>query len=261
MPHTLLIADDSVTTQRVVQLTFAGEDVKVFAVSDGHQAIARLDADPPDIVLADAALPGRSGYEIAQYVKQTSRLSRIPVVLLTGALEPVDRARADAAGCDGVLAKPFDPQQVVARVKALLRLPHPITPNSQTADLWPRTGSGVLPPTPDPAALDLYFSKLDAAFAAMSAEPAASGPHAPANPSRELPPPLSSAAPQADFAQHRSQSDTDAAARSEIVDEVTRRVLDRLSDRVVRETVSELVASIAERLIREEIERIKSAIE
>ena len=70
MPHTLLLADDSVTIQRVIELTFADEDVQVVAVSDGDQAIARIEATPPDIVLADIGMPGANGYEVAQYVKQ-----------------------------------------------------------------------------------------------------------------------------------------------------------------------------------------------
>jgi methylmalonyl-CoA mutase C-terminal domain/subunit len=109
VPHTILLADDSVTIQRVIELTFAGEDVDVVAVSDGDQAIARLESLPPDIVLADIGMPGESGYEVAQYIKHSSKLSHIPVLLLTGAFEPVDQARASEAGCDGVLQKPFEP--------------------------------------------------------------------------------------------------------------------------------------------------------
>src|SRR5206468_6683269 len=120
VPHTLLLADDSVTIQRVIELTFADEDITVVAVSDGDQAIERLDAAPPDIVLADIGMPGKNGYEVAQYIRQTPKLSHIPVVLLTGAFEPVDQARASEAGCDGVLAKPFEPQLVIGRVKELL---------------------------------------------------------------------------------------------------------------------------------------------
>src|SRR5206468_5499117 len=120
VPHTLLLADDSVTIQRVIELTFADEDVQVIAVSDGDQAIARLDANPPDIVLADIGMPGRNGYEVAQYMHESPKLAHIPVVLLTGAFEPVDQERAAAAGCDGVLAKPFEPQLVIGRVKELL---------------------------------------------------------------------------------------------------------------------------------------------
>jgi CheY-like chemotaxis protein len=120
VPYTLLLADDSVTIQRVIELTFADEDVTVIAVSDGDQAIERLEASPPDIVLADIGMPGRNGYEVAQYIRRSPRLAQIPVVLLTGAFEPVDQARANDAGCDGVLAKPFEPQLVISRVKELL---------------------------------------------------------------------------------------------------------------------------------------------
>src|SRR6188474_149232 len=120
MSHTLLLADDSVTIQRVIELTFADEDVVVVAVSDGDQAIAYLEASPPDIVLADIGMPGKNGYEVAQYIRRSPRLAQIPVILLTGAFEPVDDARAAAAGCDGVLAKPFEPQLVIGRVKELL---------------------------------------------------------------------------------------------------------------------------------------------
>src|SRR5207247_10442650 len=103
MPYKLLRADDSVTIRRVIELTFADEDIQVIAVGDGDQAIARLDSDPPDIVLADIGMPGRDGYEVAAYVKHTPRLAHIPVVLLTGAFEPVDQARANAGGCPRLL--------------------------------------------------------------------------------------------------------------------------------------------------------------
>src|SRR5438477_7377487 len=122
--HTLLLADDSVTIQRVIELTFADEDVEVVAVSDGDQAIARLEAAPPDIVLADIGMPGRNGYEVARYIKQSPRLAHIPVVLLTGAFEPIDEERAREAGCDGVLAKPFEPHLVIGRVRDLLGRSH-----------------------------------------------------------------------------------------------------------------------------------------
>src|SRR6266481_7562133 len=128
VPHTLLLADDSVTIQRVIELTFADEDITVIAVSDGDQAIERLEASPPDIVLADIGMPGKNGYEVAEYIRQTPNLSHIPVVLLTGAFEPVDQAKASAAGCDGVLAKPFEPQLVIGRVKELLARPRHAAP-------------------------------------------------------------------------------------------------------------------------------------
>ena len=73
---TLLLADESVTIQRVMHLIFADQNVRVVSVGDGDQAIQRLDAAPPDIVLADAGMPGRNGYDVARYVKQSPRLAR-----------------------------------------------------------------------------------------------------------------------------------------------------------------------------------------
>jgi CheY-like chemotaxis protein len=98
MPHKLLLADDSVTIQRVIELTFADEDVQVIAVGDGKQAINRAQQDPPDIILADVGMPERDGYEVATFIKQTPELKHIPVLLLTGAFEPIDEGRARAAG-------------------------------------------------------------------------------------------------------------------------------------------------------------------
>jgi len=121
MPHKLLLADDSVTIQRVIELTFAAEDVQVVTVGDGEEAIARIQTDRPDIVLADIGMPKRNGYEVAAFIKNDASLRHIPVLLLTGAFEPVDDDRVRDAGCEGVLVKPFEPQQVIARVRELLR--------------------------------------------------------------------------------------------------------------------------------------------
>jgi CheY-like chemotaxis protein len=195
VPYTLLLADDSVTIQRVIELTFADEDVQVIAVSDGDQAIERLNSGaPPDIVLADIGMPGKNGYEVAQHIRQTPRLAHIPVVLLTGAFEPVDQARAAEAGCDGVLAKPFEPQLVIGRVKELLARARPASAPGRVAVLEPPDQMSL---TVDdmfsaadsapaqqaaiaPGELNDYFDRLDAAFSNST-------PDAPA------PPPLTSA--------------------------------------------------------------------
>jgi len=120
MSKKLLLADDSVTIQRVIELTFSGEDVQVLTASDGEEALTRIAADKPDIVLADIGMPKRSGYDVSAFVKGRPELSHIPVLLLAGAFEPVDDARAKEVHCDGVLVKPFEPQQVIARVRELI---------------------------------------------------------------------------------------------------------------------------------------------
>src|SRR5499426_4597079 len=103
MSKKLLLADDSITIQRVIELTFSGEDVQVLTAGDGEEAVARIAADKPDIVLADIGMPKRSGYDVSAFVKGKPEFSHIPVLLLAGAFEPVDDARAQQVKCDGVL--------------------------------------------------------------------------------------------------------------------------------------------------------------
>ncbi len=230
MSHKLLLADDSITIQRVIELTFADEDVNVAAVGDGQQAIDRIEADPPDIILADVGMPKRDGYDVAAYVKSRPTLAHIPVVLLTGAFEPVDQARATAVGCDGVLAKPFEPHMVISRVKQLLKAaggtasPRPSPAPPQTAVQTPVAPDvRVSEPQPAPApvvdpvsvltssepgsksrvvdaqvSLDDYFDQLDVAFSNLDASQRAGA--APAPPA---PPPAASTPEAVDWAPAR----------------------------------------------------------
>ncbi len=126
----LLLADDSITVQRVIALTFQGEGIEVIAVGDGDLAVAAIDRERPQIVLADLSMPGRDGYAVAEYVKRSPELVKdIRVVLLTGAAEPVEEARSRDLGIDGVLSKPFEPHVATALVRRLLGDP-PRVPGS-----------------------------------------------------------------------------------------------------------------------------------
>ena len=147
MSKKLLLADDSVTIQRVIEMTFSGEDVQVLAVSDGEEAIARIAAEKPDIVLADIGMPKRSGYEVSAFVKGRPELAHIPVLLLAGAFEPVDETKAKEAGCDGVLVKPFEPQHVIARVRELLGGATGSPTQSAVSDI-PRPAAALAPSRP-----------------------------------------------------------------------------------------------------------------
>ena len=120
MPYKLLLADDSVTIQRVIELTFADEDVQVIAVGDGQQAIERIEAERPDIVLADVGMPERDGYEVAAFVKSNPHLAHIPVLLLTGAFEPVDEQRARRRRVRRRAGEAVRAAMVITRVKELL---------------------------------------------------------------------------------------------------------------------------------------------
>jgi CheY-like chemotaxis protein len=147
MPKKLLLADDSVTIQRVIELTFSGEDIQVLAVGDGEEAIARISTEKPDIVLADIGMPKRSGYEVSAFVKNTPEFAHIPVLLLAGAFEPVDDAKAKEVRCDGVLVKPFEPQHVIARVRELIGGAKGSPTQSAVQDI-PRPAARLAPPRP-----------------------------------------------------------------------------------------------------------------
>jgi len=120
MPKTLLLADDSVTIQKVVGISFANEDIELLTVDNGDDAIARAREAKPDIVLADVVMPGRNGYEVCEAIKSDPQLAHIPVLLLTGTFEAFDEDRAGHAGADGHVTKPFEAQGLVDRVNGLL---------------------------------------------------------------------------------------------------------------------------------------------
>jgi CheY-like chemotaxis protein len=138
----LLLADDSATIQKVIDLTFADEGVQVVSVSSGREAIDRLLEVRPDVVLADVFMPSPSGYEVCEYVKTNEQLKHIPVMLLVGSFEPFDEAEARRVGADDILTKPFQSiRRLIDRVGALVSSP-PVEKENPTAEL----------PKPDEAA-------------------------------------------------------------------------------------------------------------
>ena len=120
MSGTLLLADDSITIQKVVELTFAETEHKVFAVGGGRDLLQRLPEIKPDVVLCDVVMPDMNGYEVCQILKSDPNTLHIPVVLLTGTFEPFDRDRAQAAGCDAIVTKPFEARELIGVVEDLL---------------------------------------------------------------------------------------------------------------------------------------------
>ena len=292
MPHKLLLADDSVTIQRVIELTFADEDVDVIAVGDGQQAIQQVQSERPDIVLADVGMPERDGYEVAAFIKKSPELAHIPVLLLTGAFEPIDEARARAAGCDGVLVKPFEPQLVIARVKDLISgrapalqsqsfAPPAAAPSSGSVDEYfdrlgslaeelagwnPDAAPSVIPDSPIPERVEgragserpqagVAGERVEAAVSRPLVEPLVE-PRAP-DPGPRLPTLAEafSALLAAEQGRKGPQLPLPGAMIDDAtVDRIAQRVVERMGDREMRSAVLE----VAERLVAEEIARIKS---
>jgi CheY-like chemotaxis protein len=288
MAKTLLLADDSVTIQRVIELTFTHEDVRVVSVSDGRRAVQWMEGEWPDIVLADVNVPEVDGYALAAHVKQSPRLQHVPVLLLAGAFEPVDQARVAQIGCDGVLIKPFEPQQLVTRVRELLARPVMVPSGAQhRGEAGDRTHmdggnvtrfpsasgargmdnahslrgdvetAGVAPEPLEPPDRDVWeLGSADAPSSPRNAEAAASQSPAPPPQKVSLVSAFSAllAAEQSTMPAHGHAAAAAAPITEATVEDAVRRVLVRMTDDLVRR----LVLETAERLIKEEIEKIKS---
>ncbi|MCL6544914.1 MAG: response regulator [Bryobacteraceae bacterium] len=116
----ILLADDSPHAQRMGELILRDEGYEVVTVTDGETALLRLADVDPDVILADALLPSRDGYEICRYVKSQPRYRHARVVLTAGALEPLDEAEAARLGADATVRKPFEASVLLQTVRSLV---------------------------------------------------------------------------------------------------------------------------------------------
>jgi CheY-like chemotaxis protein len=118
--HKLLLADDSITIQKVVELILAEEDFEIKSVGNGEEAFAAIPSFRPDVILADIEMPKMNGYQLCEKIKRAPATSSIPVILLTGAFEPVDEELTKRVGADDVLTKPFESQELISKINAAL---------------------------------------------------------------------------------------------------------------------------------------------
>lgn len=130
MPKRILLADDSVTIQKVISITFSSEDFDIEIVGDGESAIRKAKELKPDLVMADVAMPGKDGYQVCTEIKSDPELSGTPVMLLAGTFEPLDAEKAKGAGADEHIIKPFESQELLDKVNALVS--RPAAPSAET---------------------------------------------------------------------------------------------------------------------------------
>jgi DNA-binding response OmpR family regulator len=116
----ILLADDSPHAQRMGEQILSEEGFEVVTVSDGDSALLRLEDVDPDLVLADVAMPHRTGYEICQYVKISPRHRHARVLLTAGVKDPVDEMEMRRVQADGIVQKPFEASVLVGTVKPLV---------------------------------------------------------------------------------------------------------------------------------------------
>lgn len=118
---TVFFIDDSATMREVIKIAFRRENIEVVACHDGDAAIAQMQQQHPDVVISDVIMPGKDGYEVCQQIKRTPGFGDTPVVLMSGVVNRNVAEKAFAVKADELIRKPFQPQDLIARVKQLLQ--------------------------------------------------------------------------------------------------------------------------------------------
>ena len=118
----ILLADDSITIQKVVGIIFGADDYTLTIVDNGKAAVQKAQEIKPDVLLIDTLMPGMSGYEVCEAIRKDATLAAKPLLLLTGSFEPFDEAKARQCGADDHIVKPFESQQIVAKVQEMYQM-------------------------------------------------------------------------------------------------------------------------------------------
>ena len=170
----ILLADDSPHAQRMGERILTEEGFEVVTVSDGDSALIRLDDVDPDVVLADAIMPKRSGYEICQFIKMSPRHRRTRVLITIGAMEVLDDNLVTLVQPDGILKKPFEASALVEAVRTMATAAAAGKPESTApARTRPAAEAILSQPTPIVAVIDTEQVRaavtiaLDASMSAM----------------------------------------------------------------------------------------------
>lgn len=148
---TVYFIDDSATMREVIKIAFRRENINVVACHDANAALAEIETARPDIVITDVIMPEKDGYDVCQHIKSHPALAKTPVILMSGVVNRAVAEKAFAVKADELLRKPFQPQDLIARVKHLLK------PNGT--------------PAPTPAAATNAAVALSSIFSTAAATP------------------------------------------------------------------------------------------
>jgi CheY-like chemotaxis protein len=117
MTPRILVADDSITIQKVVELTFSKEDFQIIRALNGVEALAKAKESKPDIILLDIFMPEKNGYEVCESLRKDPQLKEVPIIFLVAAFEEFDKERSLRSGANDYVTKPFESKQLIAKVK------------------------------------------------------------------------------------------------------------------------------------------------
>jgi CheY-like chemotaxis protein len=201
----LLVADDSLTIQKVIRLALSNEGYDIQAVSNGAEALEQLSMFSPDVLLVDVSLPTKDAFDLKHEINSQPDLNRINTILMSSAFEKFDEARANEVGFEGRLVKPFDPAHLRSVLQEVLSGPEGAeeapTPPDLSESLSPPSdpGSASAPPSPPPTAppvsLDDFSSSGGSAYEAsgpvdIPVQPPAHSPSEPNQPIATESPPV-----------------------------------------------------------------------
>jgi CheY-like chemotaxis protein len=117
---TVYFIDDSATMREVIKIAFRKENINVITCADAASALAQFGDSAPDAVITDVIMPDKDGYEVCQFIKEHERFGKTPVILMSGVVNRTVAEKAMQVKADELVRKPFQPQDLIARVKSLL---------------------------------------------------------------------------------------------------------------------------------------------
>lgn len=138
-PIRILVAEDEPDIALILEATLQAHGFAVTTAGDGEEALAKAQEDEPALLLLDLMMPRKTGYEVCRALREDPRFSLLPIVMLTAKSQTADRLLGFEVGADDYILKPFDPNELVARIRAVLRRRLPPTPQpaAPAVDLIP----------------------------------------------------------------------------------------------------------------------------
>jgi CheY-like chemotaxis protein len=145
--------DDSATMREVIKIAFRRENIQVITCADAASALGQFEERPPDVVITDVIMPDQDGYSVCSQIKQNPQYGKTPVILMSGVVNKSVADRAVAVQADDLVRKPFQPQELIGRVKHLLApaMPQPATPPADQPAAGPSLSSLFAVPVAQPA--------------------------------------------------------------------------------------------------------------
>ena len=163
---TVYFIDDSATMREVIKIAFRRENINVITCADAASALNQFEQHPPDIVITDVIMPDQDGYSVCGQIKQNPQFAKTPVILMSGVVNKTVADRAVAVQADELVRKPFQPQELIGRVRTLLQKANPVPPlldqpsgaSSLDSLFTPAQTSPRVPP-PAPAIVSVHASQ------------------------------------------------------------------------------------------------------